>query len=451
VLEYGSIGNFQYSATPTLQLFEDEDENEDEDDSNACGYSPTGLHLVTSVATSSRFLALLGQCGVQISRLTAGRFDSAMEAHRRSQILMKKILIIAAALTVLPFASDAGQPADARMFCMSLRFHRGDGGPYGLDTLDLTTLPSGINNELGPLFGYSYSHWSWFEMTDFIFGDVYTGTLNLNTPPFVDANTNGFDDFYEVSQSVSGTSAGAYAFDMGGGGSMTAQWSRAAGASMGTCVLNFSTAGSFTHDFELLEYSGTLAYTPGSNTVSGTLNLALTDNPGETLQGPIAFVKSSTNRFNKLTLQPGFWTNVSFQTLAFTNHLFSRDSKYPTNYYGYVEYDDGDLNTFDPDYWLWVLSIDDLNDTDHDGIPDFSDDPATSLPRRPTLKLTPTSTNLWLTVSGDVGRLHQIQENPILSSNGWSTIISTVLTNDPQIFQLPPPNSAQKFWRATAQ
>src|SRR6266704_2348417 len=185
--------------------------------------------------------------------------------------------------------------------------------------------------------------------------------------------------------------------------------------------------------FELIEYTGPLTYTPGSNTVSGSVNLTQTGNTNNHMQGPLQFVKVSTNRFNRLTLQAGAWTNDAMQTLSFTNDPYFRDPPWLTNYFGYVDFNDWDPNTFDSDYVTWVLSIDDTNDFNHNGIPDFSDDPPA---RRPLLSLKVTSTNLLLTIHVDVGHPHQVQESLVLPATNWQTVASVTLTNDPQSVSL---------------
>jgi len=113
---------------------------------------------------------------------------------------------------------------------------------------------------------------------------------------------------------------------------------------------------------------------------------------------------------------------------------------------------DGDPGTADPDYQLWVLSIDDTNDANANGIPDFSDDPAvTTPPRPPQIALSQGATNLWLAVSGDVGRTNLIQEIGSLISTNWQTTLSFVMTNDPQVISLPLPANSPTFWRVLAQ
>ncbi len=365
---------------------------------------------------------------------------------------MKNIFVFAAAVFCCFSTSTPGaETARARVYCLSLEFQQGDGGQYGLDTLDLTTLSPGVNGELAPLFG-AYSHWSRFELYSFVFDEVFPGTLNLNTPAFADLNGNGFDDFFEVSRGVGAASSGIYAFS--GGGStlgVTANWSRAAGSAAGTCTLNLQGYGSFAHTFGLIEYTGPLSYTPGSTDVTGAADLVQTGNPAGLLRGPVRFVKSATNHFNQLALQPGVWTNGASQLFVFHNNLdfIQRDLTRQTNYHGYVDLEDGDLNTGEPDYVTWYLSIDDVNDYDHDGIPDFSDDPL--LPRPPMLTLKRGATDLLLTIGGDIGRLHQVQEVGALSSTNWLTVLSVTLTNDPQTVSLPLPSVSTKYWRVRAQ
>lgn len=344
----------------------------------------------------------------------------------------------------------ATQTAQATLFCWSLRFQQGQGSFD--ETLDLSTISGTPNGELAPWFSF-YTHSTGFNL-DFS-GFPITGTLDLDLPSFTDANENGFDDSFEVSQAAGGSSSGEYSTALGGG-TVSATWSRAAGSSAGTCFLHlvddqFGDLGTYRHTFEVLEYTGPLTYTPGTNSVSGSINLTQTGNPTATLLGPVQFQKSVSNPFNQLSLQADGWTNASSQTLTFGQEDYSRDLTLKTNYYGYVSFADGDLNTAPPDYTLWLLSIDDVNDADADTIPDFSDNPGASIPRRPLLTLSRSTTNFLMTISGDVGRLHHILEKTNLASGTWVTNRSLTLTNDPQTISLPLAGAPMTFWRALAQ
>lgn len=365
------------------------------------------------------------------------------------------LILIVAVLPFLPRSVAGAQTAPARLHCLSLRFQQGR-SESAWYSLNLTMLPAGINGELAPSFS-NPTHLSYLDVTDELFGDHIGGYMYLNVPNGGDANNNGWPDFFEVVQPVSATSAGTYNLPGLGSGSVQASWGRVAGDSAGTCILKFkpnayTTWDTFTHTFELIEYTGPLTYTPASNTVAATVALQRTGNDTSLLGGPATIVKVPTDRFNQMDVQAGGWTNEAQQELLFSINHLDRDPGYPTNYYGYFDFTDGDPNTADPDYTTWVLSIDDLNDSDHDGIPDLSDDPATvTPPRRPGLALTPGGTNLWLTISGDVGHTNHIQAATDLASPNWQPVFSVKLTNDPQTVSLPLPASGARFWRAVAE
>jgi len=361
------------------------------------------------------------------------------------------LLLIAS--TVRPLLTRAAETANARIWCFSLRFQQGTDSS-GVDTLDFTTISSGVNGELAPYRGLMYV--STFLLDDSTFsGLMLNGTMYLNLPPVADANDNGYNDFFESALGISDTSAGTYTTALGNG-VVNASWSRPIGSKNGTCILHlvdntFSDLGFFTSPFELIEYSGPLVYSPGTNTVAGNVNLVKTGDSTSQLGGPVQFLKVLTNRFDQLILQPGAWTNSAAQMLSYTNNLFQRDTRWPTNYYGLVQFADGDPNTAEPDYLFWGLSIDDPNDANHNGVPDFSDDPqVVTPPHPPSLALTLTSTNVLISISGDIGRMHDIQQTLALPSTNWQTVASITLTNSPVAVPINLPPAQAAFWRVVA-
>jgi hypothetical protein len=386
--------------------------------------------------------------------LTKGAFLDFMADNRWSSSIMKFFAyLFVIASTLHPLLPRAAETANARIWCFSLRFQQGT-DDLGLDTLDLTTISSGVNGELAPYRGVMYV--STFLLDDSTsLGLAINGTMYLNLPPVADANGNGFNDFFESALGISGTSAGTYTTFLGNG-TVNATWSRTVGSKDGTCKLHlvdnmFGDLGFFTHQFELIEYSGPLVYSPGTNTVSGNVNLVKTGDSTSQLSGPIQFIKVLTNRFNQLTLQPGSWTNSFAQTLTYTNNSFLREPPWTTNYYGLVQFADGDPNTGEPDYLIWGLSIDDPNDANHNGIPDFSDDPQVAPPpRAPSLGLILTSTNVLISINGDIGHVHDIQQTLALPSTNWQTVASITLTNSPVAVPINLPPTQAAFWRVVA-
>jgi len=369
-------------------------------------------------------------------------------------------------LVALPFIPSLGRGAEtahARLWCDSLHFQRGN-DQNGLYTLDLTTLSVGINGELTWNFlSGSYLYSAYLELTDFTFGgETLQGTLEVDLPDVQDADGDGFDDFFQVARPVdSVATSGSYNFQVYGAGNCTATWSRAAGSKDGSCVFRmkldgFSTT-TFSHSFEVIEYTGPLAYTPGYTNVLANLRVTQTGNPANVIQGPCQFVKLASDPYNDLTISDGTWTNTALQPLNYAEDSqggmgdLSRYPDWPTNYYGWVVMQDGDPNTAEADYVSWNLSIDDANDADHDTIPDLSDDPQAAPAQQPILTLALTADHVLLTIAGDVGRVHEIQRLTDLSSTNWQPVQSVTLTNNPQTVSLALPTGNSSFWRVRAQ
>ena len=241
---------------------------------------------------------------------------------------MKSFLILLTAGWLLyPITNHGSETAQARLYCMSLRFQQGtiSGGTLNISTIGGTS----YNGELMPTYLSDASGNPWGSGLALVWsGYTDGGSIYVNLPLGVDANNDGYDDFFEVSQGVNNAvTSGTYSTGTYFSGTVTATWNRAAGSASGTCMLHlydnlWGNLGNFTCPFTLLEYTGPLTYTPGSNTVSAAVNLTQTGNPANTLKGPIVFVKSSTDRFNTLTNQPGVWTNASLQTLSFDSESF---------------------------------------------------------------------------------------------------------------------------------
>ena len=379
---------------------------------------------------------------------------NTFEAMKRPERMNPLNLIVRLCFLALVLSSgslSAAQTAQARFYCLSLRFRQGSDG-MGFYTLDLSTLPSPAapNGELAPTFSQP-THSTGFRLTDMVWEMTVEGALAISVPMSEDENENGYADFFEVSQSAGGTTSGSFVIPGVDSGTVQATWSRAAGAKDGSCVIQMTGSSgplsAFTHEFELVEYLGPLSYTPGTNRVVGSVDLRQTGLPDNRFVGPVEFVKSSTAPHDRLELQPGSWTNAWDERFVFQREIYLRDPQWPTNYYGYVEFDDGDFYTSEPDYYDWMLSVDDLNDADHDGIPDFSDSPASTQPRTPRLAASFTPTEVRLSISGTVGVSHEVQEASSLSLRDWTTVRTLTLASDPEVVALPVPAGRERFWR----
>src|SRR5881396_971981 len=145
---------------------------------------------------------------------------------------MKRILIFGMGVLLCgSFNSHAAQTAQARLFCMSVRFQRGT-DKTGLYVLDLSTISLDTpNGELAPTFIFDPDHSSFFRISDPDTGDIVVeGDIDLNTPDFADVNGDFFDDFFDASQAVvSGVSTGIYASVIDSG-TVKATWGRLSGS-----------------------------------------------------------------------------------------------------------------------------------------------------------------------------------------------------------------------------
>ena len=84
---------------------------------------------------------------------------------------MKNLIVLLSGLFLLPLTSRGAQTAQARLFCLSVRFHQGT-DMNGLSTLNLGTLGlDAPNGELAPTFS-SPNHFSFFRQYDRIFDEI---------------------------------------------------------------------------------------------------------------------------------------------------------------------------------------------------------------------------------------------------------------------------------------
>ena len=382
-----------------------------------------------------------------------------------------KLFATLAAFGLITSAALAAQTVPVRMYCLSLQINDSSDQYFDRISLNFAARPESAG-ELGPFWPVGPSYYditfpgvdyygSNLTMYDSYYHRYYSGGMNVSLPLADDLNNNRFPDFFEVALSASSQTSGGYTLYLNSSttesGMITATWTRAAGSATGNYQWVFYNTsgplpsdwfGTFSGQFKILQYTGTLTYTPGNTTVSATLNLT---SPTNTLQGTILFTKDPSDPHDSLTNQPTILMNGSSQSVNITNHWFTRDPNYPTNYAGYVEFDDdGDLTSV-YSYAIWVLSINDPNDSNHNGIPDFSDDSTfVPPPRRPLVSYNRTGTNLLFTIHGDVNHVHEIQQVSSISSANWQSVVSVTLTNDPQVVPVSFP-SGPAFYRVRAQ
>ncbi len=361
--------------------------------------------------------------------------------------------LLLAALSLLPLNLTSGATAQAKLYNRSIQMHQGAcscgfGLIYYLHFSTFNTDdPSLANEELAPQpQPAGFTHWSFMILEDpSMYGSTTLAQLDV---PKTDSNGDGIPDIFDTTQNVSAGTQGTYENDWGTQ-VIIAIWARTAGSTRGSCKITLKDSilgelGPFQNTFDVVQYQGTLAYTPGSNSVAATISLAKVGDAGLKLAGPIDLQKSPTNRFNQLTFESATWTNNLNGPMTFSAGTLNRDLERGTNY-------TAALQSWDSSYVGWTLSVDDPNDSNHNGIPDLSDDLAVPPPRAPALALSSSPTDLRLTIHGDVGRTHRILEASSPASTAWIPIKTVQLTSDPQVISLPLPSGQPKFWRVEAQ
>ena len=349
------------------------------------------------------------------------------------------------------FSTSAHSEAQLRIVCTDLRFEPAS----GIGNTSLTLGTSATNGEV------VYANSSYDYISGFVLGQPgfpLSGTIRFNSPPSTDANGNGHDDFYEVSQGVStSTQSGIYeTSDRFDEGTVTARWSRAAGSRFGTCqiTLNSDTFGEFPrfdHQFELLEYAGILAYDVHQTLIDGTISLAQSGNSSATLGGVIFFSKSADTPESVISVQSGSLSDESGRSItigAGANPL----QRGTTDYFSLMSLSDGVPATPTADFLTWILDLVDEADLDEDGIPNFSDaESIVVLPLPPTLSIELTETKVIITVSGEVGRSYVLESANDVTPAEWRQGQMLTLTAQTQTVELDRPESSTVFWRAKAE
>lgn len=356
------------------------------------------------------------------------------------------------------FTTNAA-PAHVRFYCESLRFGpatvTGSGESF---TLELTSDQSlaEINGELVPLWDPTLpTHAAMFRISSPNWDTPIFGQIAFDMAQYKDENGNGYDDFFEVSQSVSATTFGLFTTPVDNG-TVVATWSRAAGSRAGTCRLRmtgskFGQLPDFTPDFEIIEYAGTFDYSrsrANTNTITGTLQLTQSDRSTNRLSGSLTLTRIATNRFDELIIAPGSLVDSNGTILTYSAGPLDRDTGLETNYFGFTDFDDGDPSTTTADYLPWVLSIDDTSDSNNNGIPDLSDDMDSPPPDGLELALNRAADELTLTLRGNAGQRITLQGATSLTAAEWTTVEMITLTSGAHVISIPIPSGSTRFWRA---
>ena len=366
---------------------------------------------------------------------------------------MKRILFQGIGWAVLGIAvvsAQAATPAQIQLHCLSVKFQPATSSAVGLNyTLELTTDASGSagsNGELAPLpSGGASSHASFFRLSGDALIEPVSGSFFLDVPKLSDVNTNGVPDFFEVDLAVESAATGGTFDSADQSGKITAMWIRAAKSSEGMCRVTLDAYKiTFTNRFEIQEFAGTLAYrnTTGETSVITAATLNRKSQTATALSGAMIFAKQGAGR---LALQAGELRSPGALALAYqaVDELERTGSRFNAAF----AFKDGDPTTSLEDYVSWVLKIVDPSDSNGDGVPDLSDDGGKRLP--PLLSLQPSGNDLLLSITGEIGKVHQVETIQALGQGNWTLAATVTLSNEIQTVFLRAPTNRNRvaFWR----
>lgn len=358
---------------------------------------------------------------------------------------MKQLIVLASMLAAAVPAS--GDSVQVGLHGLSLRFSPASCKVFGVTyTLALSSTAYDPTNGELVFAPDEYTHATYLRLEYEVFPEPMFMPCWLDIPPYRDVNLNGLHDFFEVSRAVSSTkTSGVYEDPLWGTGAISATWSRVAGNNQGTCKLELPDLGlTFNHQFELIQYQGTLTYTYAGANLTGQMELSQTLNPANTLAGSAALTRVDADT---LELAPGTWTNGSGLTLDY--QALEPLGRYRSYYTAFFFFTDGDPDTGEEDFTDWFLMVTDTKDSDSDGIPDFSDPVTQAKP--PKLSIQLSGSAVLVTIAGETGRLYDLQAIGAVAETNWTTQVSVRLTNATQAVSLPLPATRTSFWRAKTQ
>lgn len=275
--------------------------------------------------------------------------------------------------------------------------------------------------------------------------------LNL---PMVDGDADGVPDLFEVQDAVNAVETVGIFENRGYTDDLKTVWNRAAGSPTGECVVRFSGSlnpgdptalfiATYTNHFFLTDLKGTLAYRTGWEHSTGAVAVARDDSnyyyEGGT--GNVGFTRSGPDQ---LQLTGGTFNYYGNNELQYVQaKAFSRVR---SNYWGIVRITNGVMASLDPLFRDWLWRIVDLNDSDHDGIPDLSDD-APAFP--PLLSLQRTDQSLDLKMSGEPDAAYVLESAETLTKQGtWLSEQNVTIPPSGSTNLILSAGTKSKFWRA---
>ena len=350
-------------------------------------------------------------------------------------------------LAIFAFSLNvAAQSAGVSLVCFSVQIDPATARDplTGLDwqlSLSSTGNASAPNGELAPADNtVPYSHTSDFVLTDPTTFEPELLAFAVDVPDQGDKNGNGLGDFFDVSVETPSlkTSGRHDTFPDHKGANFSATWTRIAGQSVGTVVMDLPYFGlKFTHSYTILEYDGQYSYARTNRYISGGVLITNLLNTNDVISGPLSLTITNNNQ---LGYSDGSWTNNNSATYAY--HSIDSLDRADTNYVAFIGFDDGNPGTADADYNLWFLIIH-STDANTNGVLDLVESSAPA--QRPTLEIQATASGVQITAHGPNGGAYLLESTDTFPSTSWIAVQPVSLVGGTQTIQLDTSATARFF------
>jgi hypothetical protein len=362
----------------------------------------------------------------------------------------RAILILIPALSLSALAAD--QPVRLQLNSFSLLFRpasfkeRFTGLVYVNQVTSEGDNPPNGELELAPQ-DVPATHQGTFVWQDAQTFELFDMPFILDVPPG-DTDANGILDIFEFTPATIDITAGQYVDLDGDVHQFLADWNKPADSHIGTCKFTIAPFGvnqTFTHPFELYEYTNSVPINASASTGESTIvvDLPRAGVDGEKLAGGLTlkFEQGKVTALTKSALTNEIGGAFAWNTDSVSDLVAKK-------LYCFLDLIDGtpspDFSNYE-DFNDWILMIDDPNDSDSDGIPNIVDSAAVAA-TAPTMEIIKTANGIQLRVHGDIGRAYTLEDSAILPTAAWQHATTVTITADPQVIDLAAPTSPT-FWR----
>ena len=303
----------------------------------------------------------------------------------------------------------------------------------GLDwTLEMSSVgdPSSVNHELMlATQDHGFSHEGFFIFENPFEFEKFAVPFVLDIPPIADVNENGIEDFFEAPIPVEDVrTQGLHPDAANRPVSFTATWTRAAGESFGTVVIDLPSLGlTFQHTFQLLRYVGEFSFQRTNNLLQGSLSITNVLEPLDITRGPLSIQVVNTNT---LTYSATNWTNLNAATYTIVTNI--EIDVVRTNFVSYWLLEEGYAPTSEFDYVDWIMIVS-SGDTNNNGRPDLTEGISTPPGDRPRLELVRLPGGSFeITIQGTPGQTYTLENANAVTGATWQTSQTITLTTATQ-------------------